>query len=153
MLYEAAVTLDSTLLYKTASKEGQPLTQEELLVGKPNERVFTLTQDDPRNPAGRTLQFFSVYNPIRVGGALPVTLYKGVWHQISKDFKLANAAPTIHDYDEQSETSKEKEKSLPDTNDNIDESFQKAIDQSIRESPLAPNAILPLRKGLLLNIP
>src|SRR5713226_5132146 len=99
------------------------------------------------------LQFFSVYDPIRVVGALPVTLYNGVWHQITKDFKLANAAPAIHDYDEQSNTSKEKGKSLPDTEDNINESIQKAIDQSIRESPLVPNAILPPRKGLLLDIP
>ncbi len=89
------------------------------------------------------LQFFSTYDPIRVGGALPVTLYKGVWHQISKEFTLANAAPTIHDYNEQSSTSKEKGKSLTNTEDDIDESLQKAIDQSIRESPLAPNAILP----------
>src|SRR5258708_2242904 len=153
MLCKAAVTLDSTFLFKMASRTGQPLIQEELLVGKPNSRVFTLDQNDSRNPVGQTLQFFSPYDPIRVGGALPVTLYKGVWHQILKDFKLANAAPTVHDYDEQSNTSKEKGKSLPDTDDNIDESLQKAIDQSIRESPLAPNAILPPRKGLLLNTP
>src|SRR5713226_1991088 len=131
----------------------QPLTQEELLVGKPNSRVFTLDQNDPRNSAGRTLQFFSAYDPIRVGGALPVTLYNGLWHQISKDFRIANAAPTIHDYNEQSSTSREKGKSLPDTEDDIDELLQKAIDQSIRESPLTLNAILPPRKGLLLDIP
>src|SRR5229473_3781866 len=126
-----------------ASKAGQPLTQEELLVGKPNSRVFVLEKDNSRNPTGRALQFFSTYDPIRVGGALPVTLYKGVWHQISKEFMIANAAPAIHDYDEQSGTSKGKEKSLPDTEDDIDESLQKAINLSIRESPLAPNAILP----------
>src|SRR5258708_18746275 len=134
-----------------ASKMDQPLTQEELLVGKPNSRFFTLGKDDSRNPSGRTLQFFSTYDPIRVGGALPVTLYNGIWHQISKEFTLANAAPTIHDYDEQSDVSKEKGKSLPDTEDDIDESLQKAINLSIRESPLVPNAILPARKGLLLN--
>src|SRR5260221_11953781 len=136
-----------------ASRTDQPLTQEELLVGKPNSRVFTLDKDDSRNPAGWTLQFFSTYNPIRVGGALPVTLYKGVWHQISKEFMLANTAPTIHDYNEQSSTSKEKGKSLPNTEDDIDESLQKAIDQSIRESPLTPNAILPPCKALILDIP
>src|SRR5258708_35099506 len=105
-----------------ASKTDQPLTKEELLVGKPNSRVFTLGKDDSRNLSGRALQFFSTYDPIRVGGALPVTLYKGVWHQISKEFTIANTAPTIHDYDEQSSTSKEKGKSLPDTEDNIDKS-------------------------------
>src|SRR5229473_8219658 len=153
MLCEAAVTLDSTFLYKTASKTDKPLTQEELLIGKPNSRVFTLDQNDSRNPAGWTLQFFSAYDPIRVGGALPVTLYKGVWHQISKEFTIANAAPTIHEYDEQSSTSKGKEKSLPDTEDDIEELLQKAINLSIRESPLAPNAVLPLRKGLILDEP
>src|SRR5258707_8395580 len=153
MLCKVAVTLDSTSLHKMASKADQPLTQEELLVGKPNSRVFTLSKDDLRNPAGRTLQFFSTYDPIRVGGALPVTLYNGIWHQISKEFTLANAAPAIHDYNEQSNMSKEKGKSLTDTEDNIDESLQKAIDQSIRESPLAPNAILPPRKGLILDTP
>src|SRR5260370_24499206 len=137
----------------TASNTDQPLTQEELLVGKPNSRVFILEKDDPRNPAGKALQFFSTYDPIRVGGALPVTLYKGIWHQISKEFMIANAAPTIHDYDEQSSTSKGKGKSLTNMEDDIDESLQKAINQSIREIPLAPNAILPPRKGLLLDIP
>src|SRR5258707_14172039 len=137
----------------TANRTDQPLTQEELLVGKANSRVFTLDKDDSRNPSGRTLQFFSTYDPIRVGGALPVTLYNGVWHQISKEFTLANAAPTIHNYDEQSDNSKGKGKSLPDTEDDIDESLQKAINLSIRESPLAPNAILPIRKGLLLDKP
>src|SRR5713226_6987889 len=126
-----------------ASNTDQPLTQEELLIGKPNSRVFTLDQSDPRNPSGWTLQFFSAYDPIRVGGALPVMLYNGIWHQISKEFTVANAAPTIHDYDEQSSTSKGKEKSLTDMEDNIDESLQKAVNLSIRESPLIPNAILP----------
>src|SRR5260221_270261 len=116
-----------------ASNTDQPLTQEELLVGKPNSRVFILEKDDPRNPAGKALQFFSTYNPIRVGGALPVMLHKGVWHQISKEFTIANAALTIHDYDEQSSTSKEKGKSLPDTEDDIEESLQKAINLSIRD--------------------
>ena len=123
------------------------------MVGKPNSRVFTLDKDDSRNPAGRTLQFFSTYDPIRVGGALPVTLYNGIWHQISKEFTLANAAPTIHDYDEQSEASKEKGKSLTDTEEDIDELLQKAIDLSIRRSPLVPNAILPPRIGLLIETP
>src|SRR5260370_3534332 len=129
----------------------QPLTQQKLIVGKPNSRVFIFEKDDPRNPAGKALQFFSTYDPIRVGGALPVMLYKGIWHKISKEFTIANAAPTIHDYDEQSSTSKEKAKSLPDTEDDIDESLQKAIDLSIRESPLAPNTILPPRRGLILD--
>ncbi len=113
----------------------------------------TLDVNDPKNPVGKKIQFFSIYSPIKVGGALPIVLYNRVWHQISKDLKLGNAAPGVHNYDIQSKASKGKEKSLPDTEDNIDESLQKAIDQSIRESPLAPNAILPPRHTLILDIP
>ena len=83
-----------------ASSHEGPLTQEELLNGRPNSRVFTLDTDDSRNPAKRKLQFFSVYSPVRVGGALPITLYEGVWHQLTKEFRLANAAPGVHDYNE-----------------------------------------------------
>jgi len=81
------------------SHEG-PLTQEELLNGRPNSRIFVLDADDLWNPAKQKLQFFLVYSPIRVGGALPVTLHDGLWHQLMKEFRLANAAPGIHDYDE-----------------------------------------------------
>ena len=94
-----------------ANSREEPLTQEELLNGRPNSRIFILDTDDSRNPAKRKLQFFSVYSPIRVGGALPVTLHDGIWHQLMKEFRLANAAPGIHNYDEQSTTSKEKAKS------------------------------------------
>src|SRR5258707_9588177 len=150
---QVAVTLDSTFFLKMASNHEEPLTQEELLNGRPNSRVFTLDANDSRNPAKRKLQFFSVYSPIRVGGALPVTLHDGIWHQLTKEFRLANAAPGIHDYDKQSITSKEKEKSLPDTEDDIDESLQKAIDESIRASPIVPNAVLPSQYGLILDAP
>src|SRR5258708_23303094 len=59
----------------------------------------------------------------------------------------------MHGYDEQSDVSKEKGKSLPDTEQDTEETLKKAINLSIRESPLAPNAILPPRKGLLLEEP
>src|SRR5258708_7583758 len=150
---KVVVTLDSTFFIKMASSQEGTLTQEELLTGKPNSRVFTLNANDKRNPVGKKIQFFSIYSPIQVGGALPIVLYKGVWHQIFKDLKLGNAAPGVHNYDEQSETSKEKGKSLPDTEDNIDELLQKAIDQSIRESPLAPNMILPPQHTLIIDVP
>ena len=128
-----------------ASSQEMPLTQEELLHTKPNTRIFTLDAADPKNPAGRKLQFFSSYFPLRVGGAIPVTLHNGVWHQLNNPREPSLGAPTlsIHNYDIQSQTSKEKGKSVPSTDDDIDELLQKAIDQSIRESPLAPNAILP----------
>jgi len=137
------VTLDSTLFYKTASSQERPLIQEELLNGRPNSRVFTLNTNDSKNPSGKKLQFFSIYHPIRVGGALPITLYNGIWHQISKDIQISITAPRVHNYDKQSKTSKGKGKSLPNTEDDINELIQKAINQSIRESPLAPSTILP----------
>src|SRR5713226_5827658 len=56
-------------------------------------------------------------------------------------------------YNIKSETSKRKGKSLPNTKDNINELLQKAIDQSIRESPLTLNALLPPRAALTLDIP
>src|SRR5260370_27479031 len=120
-----------------ARKTDRPRTQEELLVGKPNSRVFVLEKDNPRNPTGKALQFFSTYNPIRVGGALPVALHNGVWHQISKEFMITNAALAIHDYDEQSSISKGTEKSIPDTEDDIEKSLKKAINSRISESPYA----------------
>ncbi len=150
---KVAVTLDSTLFLKTASSHEGPLTQEELLNGRPNSRVFILDADNSRNPAKQKLQFFSVYSPIRVGGALPIMLYNRVWHQLTKEFRLANAAPGVHDYDKQSATSKEKAKSLPDTEEDINELLQRAIDQSIRQSLLAPNAILPPQHSLIINVP
>src|SRR5258708_12946588 len=134
------------------SHEG-PLMLEELLNGRPNSRIFILDADNPRNPAKQKLQFFSVYSPIRVGGALPITLYNGVWHQLTKEFRLANVAPGVHDYDKQSDTSKEKAKSLLNTEDNIDEMVQKAIDQSIRQSSLVPNTVLPTRHTFIVAIP
>src|SRR5258708_31119747 len=98
------------------SHEG-PLMLEELLNGRPNSRIFILDADDPRNPAKRKLQFFLVYSPIRVGGALLIILYNGVLHQLTKEIHLANAAPVVHDYDEQSTTNKENETRLPVTED------------------------------------
>ncbi len=71
----------------------------------------------------------------------------------SQDLKLGNTALGVHDYDEQSVASKEKGKSLPDTKDDINESIQRALNQSIRESPLAPNAILPPQHALIVDIP
>jgi len=60
-----------------ASSQEKPLTQEELLNGKPNRRVFILDANNSRNSAGRKLQFFSTYSSIKVEGALPLYYTKG----------------------------------------------------------------------------
>jgi hypothetical protein len=44
-----------------------------------------------------------------------------------------------------------KGKSIPESEDDIHKNVQKALDQSIRQSPIAPNAIIPPRIGLLLD--
>ncbi len=82
-------------------------------------------------------------------------LYNRVWHQLNNPKEPTLGAPTlsIHDYNIQSSTSKGKGKSLPSMEDDIDELLQRAIDQSIRESPLALNAILPPRAALVLDTP
>ncbi len=140
---------------KTDSSQSKPLTQEELLKSRPNSRIFTLDATDPKNPADKKLQFFSTYSPLRIGGAIPITLHNGVWHQLTnpKEPWLDTPMTSIHNYDIKSDTSKGKGKSLPDTEDNIDKSLQKVIDQSIRESPLAPNTLLPPQAALILDIP
>ncbi len=140
---------------KMDRSQSKPLTQEELLKSRPNSHIFTLDTTDPKNPANKKLQFFPMYSPLRIGGAIPITLHNGMWHQLTDPKKPWLGIPTIsiHDYDIKSNTSKGKGKSLPDTEDDINELLQKAIDQSIRESPLAPNALLPPQAALILDIP
>jgi hypothetical protein len=41
--------------------------------------------------------------------------------------------------------------SIPESEDDIHKDVQKALDQSIRRSPVAPNTIVPPRRGLLLE--
>jgi hypothetical protein len=38
-----------------ASNSNQPLTQEELLKGCPNRRIFVLKPNDPKNPLAKKL--------------------------------------------------------------------------------------------------
>ncbi len=137
------------------SSQSKPLTQEKLLQSRPNRCIFTLDAANPKNPADKKLQFFSMYSPIRIGGAIPITLHNSVWHQLTnpKEPHLGNLTMSIHNYDIKCNTSKGKGRSLPNTEDDIDKSLQKVIDQSIRESPLAPNMLLPPRAAFVLDIP
>src|SRR5258707_6506226 len=48
---QVAVTLDSTFFLKIASNHEEPLTQEEVLNGRPHNRVFTLHANDSKNSA------------------------------------------------------------------------------------------------------
>jgi hypothetical protein len=76
---EAVVTLDSTFFIKMASSSStRPLTQEELLQGRPNQRIFVLEPTDPKNPSTKQLQFFSKYEPLSYNRAIPVTIHNRI---------------------------------------------------------------------------
>jgi hypothetical protein len=149
---EAAVTLDSTFFIKTASSSNtRPLTQEELLQGRPNQRIFILEPTDPKNPSMKQLQFFSKYKPLSYNGAIPVTIHNGIWHQLAnpKNPTLGEPYPIVHEHDLEEQA--RKGRSIPDSEDDIHEDIQKALDQSIRQSLIAPNAVILPRIGLLLE--
>jgi hypothetical protein len=99
----------------------------------------------------KKLQFFSKYEPFSYNGVIPVTIHNGIWHQLAnlKNPMLGEPYPVIHKHDLEEQMGKGK--SIPDSEDDIHEDVQKALDQSIRQSPIAPNAIIPPRIGLLLD--
>jgi hypothetical protein len=138
-----------------ASNSNWPLTQEELLKGCPNRRIFVLKLNDPKNLSAKKLQFFSKYEPLSHNRALPVTIHNRIWHQLAnpKNPMLGEPLLAIHKHDLKIQEEKGKGKSIPESEDSIKEDVQKALDQSIRKSPIAPNAIIPPRIGLLLNQP
>jgi hypothetical protein len=130
----------------------RPLTQEELLQGCPNRRIFVLEPADPKNPSTKQLQFFSKYEPLSYNGAIPVAIHNGIWHQLAnpKNPMLGEPYPIVHEHDLEEQV--EKGKSIPDSEDDIHEDVQKALDQSIRQSPIAPNVVILPRIGLLLEL-
>jgi hypothetical protein len=130
----------------------RPLTQEELLQGCPNWRIFVLEPADPKNPSTKQLQFFSKYEPLSYNGAIPVAIHNGIWHQLAnpKNPMLGEPYPIVHEHDLEEQV--EKGKSIPDSEDDIHEDVQKALDQSIRQSPIAPNVVILPRIGLLLEL-
>jgi hypothetical protein len=103
----------------------------------------------------KKLQFFSKYEPLSYNGAIPVTIHNGIWHQLAnlKNPTLGEPYPVIHEHDLEAQQEKGKGKSIPESEDDIEEDVQKALDQSIRKSPIALNTIIPPRIGLLLNQP
>jgi hypothetical protein len=146
------VTLDSTFFIKMASSSStKSLTQEELLQERPNQRIFVLKPTDPKNPLTKQLQFFSKYEPLSYNRAILVAIHNGIWHQLAnpKNPTLGEPYPVIHEHDLEEQVGKGG--SIPDSEDNIHEDVQKALDQNIRQSPVALNAIIPPRIGLLLE--
>jgi hypothetical protein len=123
-----------------------------LLKGRPNRRIFVLDPTNPKNPSAKQLQFFSKYEPLNHKGAVPVAIHNRIWHQLTnpENPTLGEPYPVIHEHDlEEQQTTKGG--SIPELEDDIHEDVQKALDQSIRRSPVAPNTIIPPRRGLLLK--
>jgi hypothetical protein len=115
-----------------SSSSTRPLTQEELLQGHPNRRIFVLDPTDSKNPSMKQLQFFSKYKPLSYNRAIPVTIHNGIWHQLAnpKNPTLGKPYPIVHKHDLEEQA--RKGGSIPNSEDNIYEDIQKALDQSIR---------------------
>src|SRR5258708_14271913 len=65
--YKAAVTLDSTFLFKTASNTPEEvLTAEQLIRYKTNYRVRKLESNNPKNHTGKKLLIYSKNNNRRL---------------------------------------------------------------------------------------
>jgi hypothetical protein len=63
---------------------------------------------------------------------------------------LGKPYPIVHKHDLEEQVGKGE--SIPDSEDNIHKDVQRALDQSIRQSPVALNAIILPRIGLLLEL-
>jgi hypothetical protein len=99
----------------------------------------------------KKLQFFLKYEPLSYNGAIPVAIHNGIWHQLAnpKNPILGEPYPIIYKHNLEEQAGKGE--SIPNSEDDIHKDIQRALDQSIRQSPVAPNAIIPPRIGLLLK--
>src|SRR5258707_4196515 len=103
MLLEAAVTLDSTFLFKMASNAQEiVLTSEQLSKYKVNYRVRKLDVDNPRNHTGKDLLIYcdNDYGRLNTGSIL-VCLWNGHWHKIARpDNSCSNFSKKCNSLDE-----------------------------------------------------
>jgi hypothetical protein len=115
-----------------SSSSARPLSQDELLKGHPNRRIFVLDPTDLKNLSAKQLQFFSKYEPLSHNGAVPVAIHNGIWHQLAnpKNPTLGEPYPIVHKHDLEEQT--RKGESIPESEDDIHEDVQRALDQSIR---------------------
>jgi hypothetical protein len=135
-----------------SSSNARPLLQDELLKGRPNQRIFVLDPTDPKNLSAKQLQFFSKYEPLNHKGAVPVAIHNGIWHQLinPENPVLGEPYPVVHEHDLK-EQQTVKGGSIPKSEDDIHKDIQRVLDQSIKRSPVALNAIIPPRRELLLE--
>jgi hypothetical protein len=104
------VTLDSTLLFTTASSSSSSvnrlyLVEEAILLDKPNSRVICVDKDDRQNKKGFAFLAFCDNDQQRLTkGCTVVCLYNNTWHRIHYDSKnrpyLGAPQPNVHFYDE-----------------------------------------------------
>jgi hypothetical protein len=109
------VTLDSTSLFKTASSSSSSsskgkasrklihLSDEELLKGHQNTRVWILPANDPENQLCTPLQIFCDNDEKELNNnAVIVCEYEGIWHQVlfpEGKAMLRQPKEFIHQYD------------------------------------------------------
>jgi len=108
------------------------ISDEALLITKPNSRIDKVGGSHPKNKTGRPFLVFCDSDEWLINHkATPVFLYHGIWHSVRlKDGQaiVGIPLPSVHQYDED-ETASE-------------EALQRAIDLQIRNSPIQlPQAI------------
>ena len=142
-----AVTLDSTLFFKMASKAKQreeetdtqlsiPITRREALFHRPNKWVTK------RGPGKGRPYPILVYEEPEKETYTPVCLYNGIWHQVKKDTETGkpwafNPLPSIHDYVESSSSKSNKEEDPED----LEEPTQTNV--TIRLTPVLSQVHMP----------
>src|SRR5258708_25585705 len=149
---KVAVTLDSTFLFKTASNTQEALlTAEQLIKYKTNYRVRKLEQNNPRNHTGKDLLIYcdNDYRRLNIGSIL-VCLWNDHWHKIARPDHpiLGEEIPWLHTYDGNRPmlrtSTPQPDKGKETTSEqSIDDSDQKALNDQIRNSPTVTQQNLP----------
>src|SRR5258708_10485647 len=144
------------------------LTPEQLSKYKVNHRVRKLDVDNPRNHTGKDLLIYcdNNYGQLNTGSIL-MCLWNGHWHKIVRPNHpiLGEEIPWLHQYDGDKPVSRistpQPDKGKETASDqSIDDSDQKALDEQIRNSPtttqkpiLSPTPAWTARYSLKYDLP
>ena len=127
------------------------LTPEQLVKYKVNYRVRKLDADNPRNHTGKALLIYcnNDYGRLNTGSIL-MCLWNDHWHKLAHPNHpiLGEEIPWLHQYDGDKPASHiptpQPNKGKETTSDqSIDDSDQKALDEQIRQSPTTIQKPLP----------
>ena len=127
------------------------LTPEQLVKYKVNYRVRKLDADNPRNHTGKALLIYcnNNYGQLNTGSIL-MCLWNDHWHKLAHPNHpiLGEEIPWLHQYDGDKPASRiptpQPDKGKETTSDqSIDDSDQKALDEQIRQSPTTIQKPLP----------